>query len=596
MGMWASRPGSGSEIDLDREATETVVDPAGDEVEVPLLVAACTRLIEERAAETEGLYVKLSGRREVVRLHAQFRRRGKLSAGASVVAAASLLRFWLLRIPAGVFTRKLVAQFAMHRRSIVADRFARLRALLRELPASHRSLVRHLAGHLYTLRHQCGGDRRLLHLGAQFLVPARADALAFMATHWRELFDTRVFGASLHTAVRKSLITYGTVPPRGVGAGAEDGASLSARELLQRARDGSPVRLWPQTLLPAPLRLALPWLNEHGLDEEGLYRVPGSTALLADLRTSFDAGVHVALPPPPDLLPETVGSLIKDYVRELPDPLLPTDVQNAASQGRIAAAAAADAAREAVRRCGPVQRALLCCYFGHMRRVVARAEVNRMHAENLVIALRPGCASVFALCADRADHIFGADDAPMEFEGPESLRALCDLLEPVVDATQLLPSAGLRSFGSDPVMTRAAEAASSTRLRRPSRLARLSTARGAAHAAAAAAAAATATISAAASPSGSTPARTARPSTSSGAEHGFGDLVHCAGLATPAGKRHRRESLVRRELGRRGRRSSRAMLSTAAGAISAASQRAAGAGGEDVKGATDPDPRPQGEG
>lgn len=591
MGMWASRPGGGSEIDLDQEATEAVTDPAGDEVQVPRLVAACTRLIEEQASDSEGLYVKLSGRREVVRLHAHFRRRGKFTEGASVEAVASLLRFWLLRIPAGVFTRKLVAQFAMHRRSIVADRFARLRALLRELPPSHRALVRHLAGHLHTLRHQCGGDRRLLHLGAQFLVPARADALAFMATQWRVLFDTRVFGASLDTAVRKSLVTYGTGPPHSVSAGAEDGASMSATELLQRARHGSAVRLWPQTLLPAPLRLALPWLNEHALDEEGLYRVPGSTALLADLRTSFDAGVHVSLPPPPDVLPETAGSLLKDFIRELPDPLMPSEVQQAVPLRRPSADAL-DAARAAVRRCRPAQRALLCCYFGHMKRVIARAETNLMHAGNLVIALRPRCAPVFAFCADHADALFGPDDAPLEFDDPDSLRALCELLEPVVESTRLLPSATLRSFGSDPLITRAADAASTSRLRRPSRLARLSTARGAAHAAAHAAAVHAAT--AAASEPAST--RSSRPSTSSGAERRLEGLMHCAGKATPAGQRHRRDSLVRRELSRRGgRRSSRAMLSAAAGAASAAAQRSAASGGAG-NGAAVPGPTSQGEG
>lgn len=44
------------------------------------------------------------------------------------------------------------------------------------------------------------------------------------------------------------------------------------------------------SLLPLPLSQAIKWLNTKGLDEEGLYRVPGCHGKIEEYKSRFDKG------------------------------------------------------------------------------------------------------------------------------------------------------------------------------------------------------------------------------------------------------------------------------------------------------------------
>jgi hypothetical protein len=44
--------------------------------------------------------------------------------------------------------------------------------------------------------------------------------------------------------------------------------------------------------VPSPVRLAVDWLNKKGLNEEGLYRVPGKATTFATYKALFDRGVE----------------------------------------------------------------------------------------------------------------------------------------------------------------------------------------------------------------------------------------------------------------------------------------------------------------
>jgi hypothetical protein len=63
----------------------------------------------------------------------------------------------------------------------------------------------------------------------------------------------------------------------------------------------------------------LDYLNEYGKTEEGIYRIPGSTQQISNLKTIFDAGADVDLLSTlstRDLEPSAVASCFKLWLRE----------------------------------------------------------------------------------------------------------------------------------------------------------------------------------------------------------------------------------------------------------------------------------------
>lgn len=58
----------------------------------------------------------------------------------------------------------------------------------------------------------------------------------------------------------------------------------------------------------------------HNIEEEGLFRIPGSTSKVKKLKASFDAGLVDIEEFARD--PHTVAGCLKSYLRELPEPLL----------------------------------------------------------------------------------------------------------------------------------------------------------------------------------------------------------------------------------------------------------------------------------
>ncbi|XP_016394697.1 uncharacterized protein LOC107728896 isoform X2 [Sinocyclocheilus rhinocerous] len=102
----------------------------------------------------------------------------------------------------------------------------------------------------------------------------------------------------------------------------------------QRFAFGRDLRLLPQHELsdmggtvPQFLVEACGYLSQH-LDTEGLFRKTGSLSRIRGLRADLEQGKPVFLPSHASLLqPSDVASLIKQFLRELLSPLIPTDLQ-----------------------------------------------------------------------------------------------------------------------------------------------------------------------------------------------------------------------------------------------------------------------------
>lgn len=74
--------------------------------------------------------------------------------------------------------------------------------------------------------------------------------------------------------------------------------------------------------LPAVVVRCVEYLDNEGLNEVGLYRIPGSTSLVGQLKARFDTGEDFNLDSEPKPDPHAAATLLKLYIRELPESIL----------------------------------------------------------------------------------------------------------------------------------------------------------------------------------------------------------------------------------------------------------------------------------
>ncbi|XP_077418698.1 rho GTPase-activating protein 25 isoform X2 [Vanacampus margaritifer] len=79
-------------------------------------------------------------------------------------------------------------------------------------------------------------------------------------------------------------------------------------------------RFGPQ-MVPILVQKCVQYIREHGLNEEGIFRLPGQDNTVKQFRDAFDAGERPSFPSDTDV--HTVASLLKLYLRELPEPVVP---------------------------------------------------------------------------------------------------------------------------------------------------------------------------------------------------------------------------------------------------------------------------------
>ncbi|KAM9846450.1 rho GTPase-activating protein 22 [Aulostomus maculatus] len=74
-------------------------------------------------------------------------------------------------------------------------------------------------------------------------------------------------------------------------------------------------------LVPLVVEQCVTFIRERGLHEVGLFRQPGQASLVKELQEAFDAGERPSFDSSTDI--HTVASLLKLYLRQLPEPLVP---------------------------------------------------------------------------------------------------------------------------------------------------------------------------------------------------------------------------------------------------------------------------------
>ncbi|XP_043236920.1 ralA-binding protein 1-like [Amphibalanus amphitrite] len=140
--------------------------------------------------------------------------------------------------------------------------------------------------------------------------------------------------------------------------------------------------------LPAVVRQCIDYIEQHGLNCEGIYRLSGVKSKVQQLKRAYNQRDSVCLY---DHEPHTVASLLKLFLRELPEPVLTAELLPLFD----AAAGLKDPERrvqqltELLERLPAPHRLLLQYMFKHMEHIIKREKVNKMNVQNVSLVLSP---------------------------------------------------------------------------------------------------------------------------------------------------------------------------------------------------------------
>ena len=140
--------------------------------------------------------------------------------------------------------------------------------------------------------------------------------------------------------------------------------------------------------LPLIIRQCILQIESSGLSHEGIYRISGVKSKVQQLRQKFDKRENVKLG---EYDPYTIASLLKQFLRELPDPILTAELGSTFEE----ASAIKDdskrlkALKAACDKLPLSNRTLLGWLFTHMNSILAKEKTNKMSIQNLALVLSP---------------------------------------------------------------------------------------------------------------------------------------------------------------------------------------------------------------
>ncbi|KAK5943063.1 hypothetical protein PMZ80_004068 [Knufia obscura] len=147
---------------------------------------------------------------------------------------------------------------------------------------------------------------------------------------------------------------------------------------------------------------ALPWrcidyLNMQ-CEQEGLYRVPGSGRDVKFWQRRFDTEHDINLFDEPELYDvNTIASMFKAWLRDLPDELFPKAVQTKIVKECHGATRTPQALKDELSKLPPFNYYLLFAITCHLSLLHSYADQNKMDYRNLCICFQP-CLKIDAFC------------------------------------------------------------------------------------------------------------------------------------------------------------------------------------------------------
>uniref|UniRef100_A0ACB8EYY9 Uncharacterized protein n=1 Tax=Sphaerodactylus townsendi TaxID=933632 RepID=A0ACB8EYY9_9SAUR len=140
-----------------------------------------------------------------------------------------------------------------------------------------------------------------------------------------------------------------------------------------------------QHQVPILVEKCAEFIRKHGLNEEGIFRLPGQDNLVKQLRDAFDAGERPSFDRETDV--HTVASLFKLYLRELPEPVIPwTQYEDFLLCGQLLAADETKGHQQLMKQLSllPQDNYKLLSYICRfLYEIQQNASSNKMSVENL---------------------------------------------------------------------------------------------------------------------------------------------------------------------------------------------------------------------
>lgn len=140
--------------------------------------------------------------------------------------------------------------------------------------------------------------------------------------------------------------------------------------------------------LPAIFRECVDYIENYGMKCEGIYRVSGMKSKVDELKAAYDREECPCLE---EYDPHTVASLLKQYLRELPENVLGRDLAQRFEDacGRQVEAEKVMEFQRLLAEVPPESRLLLSWLITHMDHVIARETDTKMNIQNISIVLNP---------------------------------------------------------------------------------------------------------------------------------------------------------------------------------------------------------------
>uniref|UniRef100_U3BKX0 Rho GTPase-activating protein 22 isoform 2 n=1 Tax=Callithrix jacchus TaxID=9483 RepID=U3BKX0_CALJA len=204
--------------------------------------------------------------------------------------------------------------------------------------------------------------------GEQEKVPANPEALLLMASSQRDMEDWV-------QAIRRVIC-----------------APLGRGIFGQRLEDTvHHEQKYGPRLAPLLVEQCVDFIRERGLTEEGLFRMPGQANLVRDLQDSFDCGEKPLFDSTTDV--HTVASLLKLYLRELPEPVVPfARYEDFLSCAQLLTKDEGEGTLELAKQVSNLPQAnynLLRYICKFLDEVQAYSNVNKMSVQNLATVFGP---------------------------------------------------------------------------------------------------------------------------------------------------------------------------------------------------------------
>lgn len=140
--------------------------------------------------------------------------------------------------------------------------------------------------------------------------------------------------------------------------------------------------------LPRLFRECVDYIEEHGLSCEGIYRISGVKSKIQMLKDCYNRGAPVYLE---EHEPNIIASLLKQFLRELPEPVLTKALMGKFEEASVVRGeiARCDTFRRLINELPTCNRLLLSWMIVHMTHVIQREKENKMSLQNVSIVLSP---------------------------------------------------------------------------------------------------------------------------------------------------------------------------------------------------------------